>query len=158
MFFLIRCVFWLTVVFSTIFNADQNRATAVRQPEPARQAQELRQGRAGDDGGSATDLSHRLQAFVSAELQRFWVKTTRGCAETPTECADLAARLSDFARQHPFSEQAKPERGVQMAAMPVAAAMPSGRAGAVADVPLPPLRPQHIHRSAEAPRGRAAGS
>ncbi len=143
MFFLIRCVFWLTVVFSTIFNTDQGPMAPVRQVESPRQAHATRQDRPAE-GRSAEGMSQMAQAWVSATIQRFWGKATGGCAEAPTECVAIAARLSDFARHHPFNAQARPEKWAQAAPAPVETAKMSAAPAPLADVPLPPLRPQHL--------------
>lgn len=151
MFFLIRCVFWLTVVFSTIFNPDQgpmvrsHRIEAMRQEE-AREASPV----AGD---SAERLGQLAQNWVTATLERFWSKAKGGCAGTPAECVALAARLSDFAQHHSFDD-----RSVRDARQPAPISFPSALTSlppseARAQVPLPPLRPQRV-RLPEKPANR----
>ncbi|MGB9188964.1 MAG: hypothetical protein ACLQLT_13435 [Methylovirgula sp.] len=143
MFFLIRCVFWLTVVFSTIFNTDHGPMAPARQVESPRQAQAMRQDRPAE-GPSAESMGQTAQAWVSATIQRFWNKATGGCAEAPAQCVAIAARLSDFARHHPFNAQATAEKWAQAAPAPVETTKILAARAPLADVPLPPLRPQHL--------------
>jgi hypothetical protein len=141
MFFLIRCVFWLTVVFTTIFNADQSPVTPAHPVEGQRQvAVAARQDRPVESA-TAEAMGHMTQAWVSAALQHFWGKASGGCAEAPAKCATIAARLTEFAREHPFKEVIKEEIRSQSAAMsaPGAKRLTSALS---ADVPLPPPRPR----------------
>lgn len=163
MFFLIRCVFWLAIVFSTIFATDHARdhmqlgpghppdavARAVRQEDPK-------------DAAAAQAISRTVQAWTTAALMQFWNKAAGSCAGTPADCVALAARLSDFARKHPFEAlpEAGPNTGTKIVsdagAEPQAPVSTAKRMASpptptrLADVPLPPLRPQHPQRHEKA--------
>lgn len=143
MFFLIRCVFWLTVVFTTIFS-NQNPAAPHRQGEAAQQAQLVQ---THDD--SADKISQGVQNWVTAELEEIWNKATGSCSQAPADCAALAKRLSDFARLHAPVE---PSYEKEAMALPVRDRTPqravTQASPATVQVPLPPLRPQHIRLSA----------
>jgi hypothetical protein len=141
MFFLIRCAFWLTVVFATIFSPDQGPATAPRPVETARQANIAGKPEAS---GSTEAISQAVQGWTTAALQHFWSKATSGCASAPGECAALAERLSDFARQHPFKAQARTEPALPVAPAPAEPARAQAAEAAPSHVPLPPVRPQHL--------------
>lgn len=154
MFFLIRCVFWLTVVFSTIFSSDQNKPMTAPEAERPAQASQL----AHSDSAAADALSARLQAWTTAALQHFWAKTGGGCIDRPAECAALAARLTDFAKQHPFKDQ-RPFKE-QLAAEgreTVPGEARSQAAEPAKPIPLPPPRPPHLRRTAAGP-AESAGS
>lgn len=143
MFFLIRCVFWLTVVFSTIFSPNQNPLVPAHRAEAMRQVAAVKTRPAGDD--SAERLGQMAQNWVTFTIEHFWSKARGGCAGTPTECVALAARLADFARKHSFDEgSAKdaPSAG-QISFQTAQASLPVSSATA-AQVPLPPLRPQRV--------------
>lgn len=141
MFFLIRCAFWLTVVFGTIFSSDHGTVAPQQAVAPAHQTQAAQQQPAGL---SADVMSRFARAWVSAALQKVWTRTTGACASTTPNCVALAGRLEEFARAHPYERQAKLERKSVKA--PVEDG--SGRQGVSAvpsDVPLPPPRPQYFH-------------
>lgn len=141
MFFLIRCVFWLTVVFSTIFNTDPSPVAPARQPAGAHQAELVRR-----EQPSAADraMSLELQSWVTNALQHIWSKAASGCAGTPAECAGIATRLADFARQHPFDPQVKSSNWAEAARSPVDTPKASDAPMPKADVPLPPMRPRNL--------------
>jgi hypothetical protein len=133
MFFLIRCAFWLTIVFSTIFSPDHGSVAPQRAVAPAQQTQAAQQA---PRALSADVMSRFARAWMSATLQKVWVRATGGCAVTAPNCAALAGRLEAFARKHPYEQLAKLERKK----------LPDDGLSAVpADVPLPPPRPQHFH-------------
>ncbi|MHB8885437.1 MAG: hypothetical protein ACYC5H_10200 [Methylovirgula sp.] len=139
MFFLIRCVFWLTVVFSTIFNSNQGSTVSPHRAEAVRQSVALTTQAESD--ASANRLSRAAQDWVTAALESFWSRATGGCAGTPTECVTLAARLSDFARHHSFDAQDTPpavQGSFQTAQADVSPA------ASIGEVPLPPPRPPHL--------------
>ena len=139
MFFLIRCVFWLTVVFSTIFNSSQSSPVPPHRAEAVRQSVVVTTQAENDD--SATRLSRAAQDWVTAALESFWGRATGGCAATPTECVALAARLSDFARGRSFDAQDRP-RAVPASFQTAQADV--SPAASIGEVPLPPPRPRHM--------------
>lgn len=154
MFFLIRCVFWLSVVFCTIFGPNNPTASVPSAQNNASQTQALRQ-EPHSDAAEADTLSRFARAWVSAALEKVWTKATGGTCETATDCAALAGRLEDFAKQHPFAE-AKLAAAVQTAPMRTSA---RETASAVfADVPLPPARPRHFGRPDRLSQAEEIGS
>jgi len=139
MFFLIRCVFWLTIVFSTIFSSDHGTVAPQRAIAPAPQTQAAQQ----PDALSANVMSQFARAWMSAALQKAWTRATGGCAGTASKCTALAGRLEEFAREHPYEQQAKLER--RSVEVPVGdASSRDGVSAGPANVPLPPPRPQHF--------------
>ncbi|MGA3302806.1 MAG: hypothetical protein ABSC72_05900 [Methylovirgula sp.] len=143
MFFLIRCVFWLSVVFCTIFSPNNPTAPSPRAENSASQTQALRQ-EPHSDAVEADTLSRFARAWVSAALEKVWTKATGGACGTAADCAALAGRLEEFAKQHPFAE-AKLAAALQMA--PVETSARETASAVPADVPLPPARPHHFGRS-----------
>ena len=142
MFFLIRCVFWLTVVFSTIFNPGQGPTAPSHRTEATRQPEALKTGPATED--SAARLGQTGQNWVIATIESFWGKAKGGCGGSSAECVALASRLSDFARRYSFddrSAQDESRAGPISLQTAQAYAPPSP---ATARVPLPPLRPQNV--------------
>ncbi len=141
MFFLIRCVFWLTVVFSTIFNTDQRPVVPARQVEKVRLTETARPGRPAE-AAAPEALGRMAQNWVATAIERLWNKSSGSCAGSPADCAALAARLSDFARHQGFDDPAAANaaRAGPASAMAAQKSLPSP-----AGVPLPPLRPQHAH-------------
>ncbi len=103
MFFLIRCVFWLSVVFCTIFSPNNPATQSPRAQDSASQTQALRQ-EPHSDAVEADTLSRFARAWVSAALEKVWTKATGGACGTAADCAALAGRLEEFAKQHPFAE------------------------------------------------------
>lgn len=89
-------------------------------------------------------MSLELQAWATGALQHIWSKATGGCAGTPTECTGIAARLADFARQHPFDAQVKSSNWAEAARAPAEVSKASEVAAPKADVPLPPMRPRNL--------------
>lgn len=136
MFFLVRCVFWLTIVYMTIFSPDQQpesspqHTAAITVPAPSKVASD-----------AATDaMSQGLRNWATGAITHLWTKAAGSCASAPAECAGVAARLADFAKLHPFKD-------ADGADFPAKAASPSTvglRPSFPADVPLPPLRPTQI--------------
>ena len=141
MFFLIRCVFWLTVVYSTIFNSDRGPTAPSYRAEVTRQMVAVKIPPAAED--SAAHLSQVAQNWVTATIERLWSKAGGGCAGTPAACVALAARLSDFARRHSLDD--RPARD-EAQAEPISFqnAQAHSPSAPVAEVPLPPLRPRHM--------------
>jgi len=115
MFFLIRCVFWLTVVFMTIFSQDPIRRAPVAQ-EYSR-AQAVQRARIGD----------LAQTWISAAVSLIERKAVdrRGKAD----CLAKTANLSDTG--HFLAGAPAPEVSARAQAVPQPAAQ----------VPLPPRRP-----------------
>lgn len=145
MFFLIRCVFWLTVVFSTIFSSDHGAVAPHQALAPAQQTQAAQQ-QSVPGTLSADVMSQFARAWVSAALQKVWSRATGSCATAPAECAALAGRLEEFAREHPYEQQAKLEHKSDKATVDDASGHDSVSA-VPADVPLPPPRPRRFHQS-----------
>lgn len=135
MFFLVRCVFWLTIVYMTIFSPDQQPETLPRQaaaitvPAPAK----------ADTDASTEAMSRGLRDWATGAIGHFWTKAAGSCASAPTECVGIAERLTDFAKQHPFkdADQPTPAKAAPSSAVGLRPSFP-------ADVPLPPLRPTQI--------------
>jgi hypothetical protein len=114
MFFLIRCVFWLWVVFSTIFAEDSTHGTSVRQP-------------------ARPEASASVQSI--APVAESWLRGAAAqvadrCAAAPATCLAVASQLSRLA--------ARQEHAPASAVAPSAAPVQVARR---VDVPLPPRRP-----------------
>ncbi len=136
MFFLVRCVFWLTIVYMTIFSPDQQserlpqHTAAVTVPAPSKVASD-----------AATDaMSQGLRNWATGAITHLWTKAAGSCASAPTECVGIAERLTDFAKQHPFKDADGTEIPAKAAPQSAIGLRPSFPA----DVPLPPLRPTQI--------------
>ncbi len=142
MFFLIRCVFWLSVVFCTIFSPNNPATQSSRAQASASQTQALRQD-SHSDAVEADTLSRFARVWVSAALEKVWTKATGGTCGTAADCAAMAGRLEEFAKQHPFAE-AKLAAAVQTA--PVEPSARETATAVSANVPLPPVRPHHFGR------------
>jgi hypothetical protein len=123
MFFLIRCVFWLWVVFSTIFaqpsseHAVTHRSTAVT---------------------SASASSLAPASGAQAWLERAATNVAGRCASAPATCLAVAAQLSRLAAGN------LPQAEAQGADAPRVTPVLPRRA----NVPLPPRRPQSLARMA----------
>ncbi len=154
MFFLIRCVFWLSVVFCTIFSPNNPATQSPRSQNSASQTQALRQN-PHSDAAEADTLSRFARVWVSAALEKIWTKATGGTCGTAADCAALAGRLEDFAKQHPFAE-AKLAAAIQPA--PVQTSDRQTASAAPADVPLPPARPHHFGRPDRLSQAEDTGS
>ena len=141
MFFLIRCVFWLTVVYSTIFNSGRGPTAASYRAEVTRQMVAAKTPPAAED--TAAHLSQVAQNWVTATIERLWSKAGGGCAGTPTECVALAARLSDFARRHSLDDRSARDEA-QAEPVSFRNAQAYSPLAPVAEVPLPPPRPRHM--------------
>jgi hypothetical protein len=160
MFFLIRCVFWLTVVYTTIFSPNPAQQPASRRVAEA-QAPQMQTVQPHSSLHSTNALGQMVQHWLTAAFDQLEHKATGPCGQTPDGCMALAQRLSDFARAHAN----EPPLGVDPLTKPAAktaavaastGAQGSPRAHAVrrlrsAEVPLPPLRPRHL-RQMEAAR------
>jgi hypothetical protein len=140
MFFLIRCVFWLSVVFCTIFGPNNPTASSQRTQDSASQTQALRQD-THSDAAVADTMSRFARAWMSAALEKVWTKATGGNCGTASDCAALASRLQDFAKAHPFAEVK-----LAAAALPTPVEPAARETRVQADVPLPPMRPRHFGR------------
>jgi hypothetical protein len=119
MFFLIRCVFWLWVVFSTIF-AQPSGEHATPQSAPS---------------------SAALQPNTSsaqAWLERAATRVAARCGSAPATCLAVAAQLSKLAGSS-VPGSAWPSAQVTQIVPDVSH---------VANVPLPPRRPQNFARTA----------
>lgn len=81
MFFLIRCVFWLWVVFSTIFSQTTPDSPASRAPEASRRAI------------AAQPLGQTAQAWLGTAANQ----VASRCAAAPATCLAIASRLSQLA-------------------------------------------------------------
>lgn len=124
MFFLIRCVFWLTIVFTTILNSGPASQTQVG-PRSAHHVEVALRDRSRTRAVSPRRVERRWQAWAFAAIKHAWRRATTGCSGAPADCTNVAERLSQFARRHPFHDR-------------------QVRTYAEAElVPLPPLRPQH---------------
>lgn len=116
MFFLIRCVFWLTVVFTTIFSQDPSKPPSQAQP-------------AAQPAPPAAQVGALAQAWFSSAVSIAADQAVRRCEKAPADCVVMAKRLPDMvasqrlARSAAQTEQASPSAPI------------------FADVPLPPRRP-----------------
>jgi hypothetical protein len=131
MFFPIRCVFWLTIVFTAIFSQDQ----AERETPPV------------------TRISQALQGIVAKALGQVETRVAERCTSQPAECLGMAAKLSgivkpDIVRPDSVrpeiakSEIAKPEiTKPEIARLGAAKEQQAVATTAPAPIPLPPPRP-----------------
>jgi hypothetical protein len=116
MFFLIRCVFWLTVVFTTIFSPDP-----VPQKQPG-------QEQAVQRPPAASWIGQVMETWLGSALS-FMDGKAGHCHEAPGDCLAMAAELSNVAANQRFARALE-----QSPALPQAAPH-------LAQVPLPPRRP-----------------
>jgi len=121
MFFLIRCVFWLWVVFSTIF---AQPTAAPHRPDAARPAV------------ASEAVGEIAQAWLGAAATR----VADHCAAAPSACLAIANRLSKLAIRQELSDPAQPG--------PEAAPAHLKPMPRFAAVPLPPRRPERFARTA----------
>jgi hypothetical protein len=114
MFFLIRCVFWLWVVFSTIFAQNSTHDTLARQPAPHASAsvQSITPVAEGWLRGAAAQVADR-------------------CVAAPATCLAVASQLSRLAA-------GREESAAPPTVTPRSAPVEASRR---VDVPLPPRRP-----------------
>jgi hypothetical protein len=124
MFFLIRCVFWLWVVFSTIFAQPTANGTAPHRPDAVRPT------------AASEPVGEIAQAWLGAAATR----VADHCAAAPSACLAIASQLSKLAIRHELAAPGEP--GLE-AAPPHFKPMPH-----FAAVPLPPRRPQTFARTA----------
>lgn len=115
MFFLIRCVFWLWVVFSTIFAQPSSEHAAPHASQSAAQV---------------TAVARPIGSTAQAWLERAATSVADRCASAPATCFAMAAQLSRLASS-----------SIPVAAAPRASqiALDSPHPAAV---PLPPRRPR----------------
>jgi hypothetical protein len=105
MFFLIRCVFWLTIVF---------HAMSWPQETPSAQAGgSLQDGMIKAATGMAGDLATAAGSIVKAKLEE-------GCLKVPSDCVAAAAKLPQIvataqAPAAPAVEVIPPKRPLQLA-------------------------------------------
>jgi hypothetical protein len=118
MFFLIRCVFWLWVVFSTIFAQDSTHGTSARRPMPPPQASAAAQS---------------LAPVAASWLRGAAAQVADRCAAAPATCLAVASQLSRLAAHR--------EHAPAPTALPAAAFVAPVQVAQRADVPLPPRRP-----------------
>jgi|SRR5579862_5758706 len=116
MFFLIRCVFWLTIVYTTIFSPDSPKPES----RPQQAAQKL---------PSAAQAGELAQAWFSSAVAVVEDEAARHCAKTPAECIAIAKRLSDIAADRHI-----------LRATPALARF----SAPLVNVPLPPRRPRTL--------------
>lgn len=114
MFFPIRCVFWLTIVFTTIFGQDQagRRAAALE----------------------ASQTTSGIITALIGDAERLFVGH---CTQQPAECLSLAAKLGEM-REPPASE---PPAKLPQSESEAPARRSIDESVAMSDVPLPPPRP-----------------
>ncbi len=117
MFFLIRCVFWLWVVFSTIFAQDSTHGTSARQPTPPQ----------------ASASAQSIAPVAANWLRGAAAQVADRCAAAPATCLAVASQLSQLA--------ARQERVPVPTAAPSAAFVAPVQVARRVDVPLPPRRP-----------------
>jgi hypothetical protein len=72
MFFPIRCVFWLTIVFTTIYSQDQARRIA-----------------------PMMEFSQSLHSFISRTFGRIESRLAEHCEHHAVDCLNAAAKLSE---------------------------------------------------------------
>ncbi|TAL78222.1 MAG: hypothetical protein EPN75_11580 [Beijerinckiaceae bacterium] len=149
MFFLIRCAFWLAVVFNAIFTTDQGPVAPSRQPAIMHQAQ-LTPSEQPVMQATAERGKVASHSWLDAILDHWRSKAASTCAMKPEDCAGIAARLADFARQHPFDPQASSSNWAEAVPSAPEGSTTSKASTPRADVPLPPARPRHLMKSAHA--------
>jgi len=133
MFFLIRCVFWLTIVFHAMTWPPETwppetwsiPAWSLTRPLPAASPQSAVMKMASD---TAANLSEGAGTAVAAKLEE-------GCLKAPAECLAIAARLPQIVAT---TQSTKPMIS-QMAAN-------QAIANQAIDI-LPPKRPAHLVES-----------
>jgi hypothetical protein len=81
MFFPIRCVFWLTIVYTTIYSQDQPRRIA-----------------------PIMELSQSLHSFIGRTFGRIESRLAEHCEHHAVECLSAAAKLSQAVRDPQPSE------------------------------------------------------
>jgi hypothetical protein len=121
MFFLVRCVFWLWVVFSTIFAQPSAEHAAPRAPQSA---------------PSATALQP-IASSAQAWLERAATRVADRCENAPATCLAVAAQLSKLAGGNVSAPSWSNAQVTQ-----IAPGIPR-----VVNVPLPPRRPQSFART-----------
>jgi len=109
MFFPIRCVFWLTIVFTTIFSQDE----AARRTAPV------------------LDLSQTVQSVVARALGRVETRLAENCTRQPVECLGMAAKMSEPERL--------PQESETLAAVTVPLPPPRPNSEALRERIVPPL-------------------
>ncbi|WP_297299332.1 hypothetical protein [uncultured Methylovirgula sp.] len=133
MFFLIRCVFWLWVVFSTIFAQPSADGTAPHRPDHPRPV------------AAAEPVGQIAQAWLGAAASR----VADHCAASPAACLAIATQLSKLALRQ---ELADTTQTGATAEAPHLKPVPR-----FAAVPLPPRRPETFGRTARPALEKTAG-
>jgi len=135
MFFLLRCVFWLTVVFTTIFQQDSLRQKPMRS-DIAAHAQPIERAAAAPSAVElqppAPNANEAAQAWLKSAIARIGSDLAGRCLEAPGECI---ASLSQAPKPQ-VPTMAKPSPEGRVAAQKIASLTPAGP-----DIPLPPHRP-----------------
>jgi hypothetical protein len=75
MFFPIRCIFWLAIVYSAIFSQDQARRTAM-----------------------VVEMSQAAQSVIAKVLGHAQTRLAEHCAHQPSECLSLAEKITTLGR------------------------------------------------------------
>jgi hypothetical protein len=117
MFFPIRCMFWLSIVFTTIYS----------------------HGQAGRHGAPVTGIPQAVEGAVARAVERVESRVAEHCANQPAECIGTMAKLAAVAKPDiaKLNTTAKPETlRIEDVKEP---RMASGATTTV--VPLPPPRP-----------------
>jgi hypothetical protein len=122
MFFLVRCVFWLWVVFSTIFAQPSSEHATPRAPQSTPPAAALQP----------------IDSSAQAWLERAATRVADRCESAPATCLAVAAQLSKLAGSTLPASAWSSAQVTQ-----IAPSVPH-----LADVPLPPRRPQSFARTA----------
>lgn len=125
MFFLIRCVFWLTIVYMTIFSPDSPKSPQPRSQQAARPLP------------SAAQTAELAQAWFSSAVAVIEDEAARQCAKTPAECIALAKHWSDM------GDQRRVDGAPRVTQSPLT----------FAHVPLPPRRPHALTSEKAGPGG-----
>jgi hypothetical protein len=123
MFFPIRCMFWLSIVFTTIYSQDQ----------------------AGRHGAPVTGIPQAVEGAVARAVERVESRVAEHCANQPSECIGTMAKLAAAAKP----EMARPDIAkLNITAKPETLRTedvkePRMASGATTTtvVPLPPPRP-----------------
>jgi hypothetical protein len=76
MFFPIRCIFWLTIVFTAIFSQDQARRTA-----------------------TVVEMSQAAQSVITRILGHAQTQLAEHCARQPGQCLSVAEKISTLGRE-----------------------------------------------------------
>jgi len=120
MFFLLRCVFWLTVLFTAIFSQDPPRQRAQRQEQAIERPQ------------APWRIGELAQSWLNSVVSVVGSKVAGHCGNVPSDCVALAKELSDIAVSRRSASKEVPAEPIAAQAVPQV----------FAHVPLPPRRPR----------------